>query len=339
MFSDLTRSQFRKFRSFKRAWYSLLILVALYAVSLFSEHLANNKPVLAGYDGRLFFPTLRFYSEQDFGGAFKTEPDYLALARNPDFLAKDGWMIFPPIPYDPLSSDWEEPGPPPHAPSPRHWLGTDNSARDVFARVLYAFRTGMSFALALTGTSLILGILIGSLQGYAGGAVDISAQRLIEVWSALPFLYVVILMGSIYGQSFAVLLIVFTLFRWIGMSYYVRAEFLKLKNQTYVDAARAQGAGHGKIIFRHILPNAFTPLLTLLPFSLITAISALTALDFLGFGLAPPAPSWGELLQQGLENLYAPWMAISAVAALFITLLLASFVGEGARAAFDPRSA
>ncbi len=338
MFSDLTRSQFRKFRSFKRAWYSLLVLVAVYIVSLFSEQLANDKPLIAGYDGRLFFPTLRFYSEQDFGGTFKTEPDYKALDKDPDFQAKGGWMIFPIIPYGPFSSDWEEPGAPPHPPSLRHWLGTDNSARDVFARVLYAFRTGMTFALALTGTSLILGILIGSFQGYAGGAVDISAQRLIEVWSALPFLYVVILMGSIYGQSFAILLITFTLFRWIGMSYYVRAEFLKLKNQTYVEAARAQGAGHGKIIFRHILPNAFTPLLTLLPFSLITAITALTALDFLGFGLAPPAPSWGELLQQGLENLYAPWMAISAIAALFITLLLASFVGEGARAAFDPRS-
>ncbi len=338
MFSELTIQQFRKFRSFKRAWYSLILLVTFYLLSLFSEHLANSRPLVAGFDGNLLFPTLNFHTDADLGGAFRTEADYKTLRDDPDFLAKGGWMIFPIIPHDPLASDWEEPGAPPHPPSQRHWLGTDNSSRDVMARILYAFRTGMTFALALTATSLVLGVLIGSLQGYAGGAVDITAQRFVEIWSALPFLYVVILMGSIYGQSFGILLLVFTLFRWIGMSYYVRAEFLRLKNQTYVQAAQAQGAGHALIILRHILPNAFTPILTLLPFSLVTAISALTALDFLGFGIAPPAPSWGELLQQGLENLYAPWMTLSAVAALFLTLLLASFVGEGARAAFDPRA-
>lgn len=247
-------------------------------------------------------------------------------------------MLFPLIPHGPLASDWNEPGPPPHAPSLRHPFGTDSSARDVFARVLYGMRIGMLFALSLAIISTLIGIIIGAIQGYLGKYFDLGAQRIIEIWSALPFLYVVILLGSIYGQSFAILLLVFALFKWIGISYYVRAEFFKLNGQTFVQAARAQGASHQRIIFSHILPNALNPVITILPFTLVTAISSLTALDFLGFGIAPPSPSWGELLQQGLGNLYAPWLAISSVSALFITLLLASFVGEGARSAFDPKS-
>jgi len=322
----------------KRAWYSLIILTVLFILSLFSEHIANNKPILLSYEGNLYFPTLKFYSDQTFGGGFRTEADYRALAKTGRFTGTENWMLFPIIAYDPLTSDWEAEGPPPHPPSREHWLGTDSSARDVLARILYGFRIGMLFALALTGASLAIGIIIGAFQGYAGGAVDLTCQRLVEIWSALPFLYVVIFVASIYGQSFAILLLVFTLFRWIGMSYFVRAEFLKLKNQTFVQAALAQGSSHLRIIYRHILPNALTPVITLLPFSLITAITALTALDFLGFGLEPPTPSWGDLLRQGLENLYAPWLSISSVGALFITLLLASFIGEGARAAFDPRN-
>jgi microcin C transport system permease protein len=338
MISDLTRKQFQKFRSIKRAWYSLVILTGLFILSLFSEQIANNKPILLSYEGNLYFPTLKFYNGQTFGGEFRTEADYQALSKSDRFTEKGNWMLFPVIPYDPLSSDWEAEGPPPHAPSTRHWLGTDSSARDVLARILYGFRIGMLFALALTGASLLIGIVIGALQGYAGGKVDLTGQRLVEIWSALPFLYVVIFVASVYGQSFTILLLVFAVFRWIGMSYFVRAEFLKLKNQTFVQAALAQGSSHIRIIWRHILPNALTPVITLLPFSLITAITALTALDFLGFGLEPPTPSWGDLLRQGLENLYAPWLSISSVGALFITLLLASFIGEGARAAFDPRN-
>jgi len=337
MISDLTKSQFQKFRSMKRAWWSFWILLFFYVLSLFSEQIANNRPLVLGYEGKLYFPTLTFYDETTFGGAFKTEADYQALKSSDAFKANGGWMVHPLIPYDPLSSDWEAEGPPPHAPSAEHWLGTDSAARDVLARILYGFRTAMNFALALIVLSVALGILIGSIQGYAGGKSDLLGQRIIEIWSALPFLYVVILMSSIYGQSFMILLLVFGLFRWIGISYYIRAEFLRLKNQTYVQAARAQGARHVGVVFKHILPNALNPIITIIPFSLVTAITSLTALDFLGFGLPPPAPSWGELLRQGLENLYAPWMSLSAVIALFLTLLLASFVGEGARAAFDPR--
>jgi microcin C transport system permease protein len=208
----------------------------------------------------------------------------------------------------------------------------------VLARLLYGFRTSMTFALALACLAALIGSAIGGVQGYLGGYFDLGAQRLIEIWSALPFLYVVILIGSIYGQSFLVLLFIFSLFQWIALSYYMRGEFYRLKGQTFAQAARALGAGHVSILFRHILPNALNPVVTIFPFLLIGGISSLTALDFLGFGLPPPTASWGEMLQQGLKYLYAPWLALSSVLALFCTLLLASFVGEGARAAFDPKS-
>ncbi|MEM9398915.1 MAG: ABC transporter permease subunit [Verrucomicrobiota bacterium] len=338
MFSKLTIRQFKRFRSIKRAWISLWILSALFILSLFSEQIANDKPLLLGYNGAIHFPTLKFYSDQKFGGLYKTEADYKKLDEDPAFHAQGGWMLFPPVRFDPYSSDWSEPGAPPHAPSLRHPLGTDNAARDVFARILYGFRTGMLFSLALTVISTITGFILGAVQGYAGRYVDLAMQRIIEMWSALPFLYVVILMASIYGQNFAVLLLVFCMFRWIATSYYIRAEFLRLKNQTFVHASKATGSSHLRIIFSQILPNSLNPVITLFPFGLITGISSLTALDFLGFGLAPPEPSWGELLQQGLQNLTAPWVAISSVTALFITLLLASFIGEGARAAFDTKA-
>ena len=338
MVSEITRQQFRRFRAIRRAWYSFCILLVTYGLSLLSEHLANDRPLLLGYQGRLHFPTLKFYPGQAFGGSHRTEADYLALEENPAFRAHDGWMIFPPIKAGPFRSYLERSGNPPHPPSSAHWLGTDDSARDVLARLLYGFRISMSFALALAGLGTLIGAIIGGIQGYLGGLFDLATQRLIEIWSALPFLYVVILIGSIYGQNFVVLLFVFTLFQWIGLSYYMRGEFYRLRNQTYVQAARALGASHGRTIFHHILPNALNPVVTIFPFSLIGGISSLTALDFLGFGLPPPTPSWGEMLQQGLKYLYAPWLALSSVLALFVTLLLASFVGEGARAAFDPKS-
>lgn len=338
MFSEITRQQFRRFRSIRRAWVSFWILVVAYVLSLFSEHLANDRPLVMRYNGSTFFPTLKFYPAEAFGGRYRTEADYLALEKTPEFAAKGGWMLYPPIKSDPLRSYLTEDGSPPHAPSARHWLGTDDSARDVAARLLYGFRSSMTFALILAVLSAAVGIVIGGIQGYAGGWFDLAGQRLIEIWSALPFLYVVILIGSIYGQTFGVLLFVFLLFEWIGLSYYMRGEFYRLKHQTFTQAAQALGAGPFRILYRHILPNAMVPVITLFPFMLIGGISSLTSLDFLGFGLPPPTPSWGEMLQQGLNHLYAPWLAFSAVMALFTTLLLASFVGEGARAAFDPRS-
>ena len=338
MFSPVTRQKFRKFRSIKRAWWSFWILTVAFVLSLFSDQIASDRPLVLGYEGKLYFPTFRFYSDETFGGTYRTEANYVALRNDPKFRERGGWMILPPIPHDPLHPYLDLAGAPPHPPSAEHWLGTDNAARDVLSRLIHCFRICMLFALSLAGISAFLGIVIGGIQGYFAGRVDLIVQRLIEIWSALPFLYVVILLGSIYGQSFAMLLFVMAIFQWISLSYYMRGEFYRLREQTFVVAARAQGMPAHWILFRQILPNAMTPVITLLPFMVVAGISSLTALDFLGFGLPPPTPSWGEMIQQGLVNLHAPWVATSAVTALFVTLLLATFIGEGLRDAFDPKS-
>jgi microcin C transport system permease protein len=336
--SDLSKERFRRFRAIKPAWYALVILSAAFVISLFSEEIANDHPLVLQYHGHYYFPTLKFYPAADFGGTYETEADYIALRDDPAFHAAGGWMIMPPIPNDPLHSYFDSSGSPPYAPSRDHWLGTDAAGRDILARLIYGFRICMVFSLALTGISTVAGIVIGAVQGYAGGTLDITAQRLIEIWSALPTLYVVILLGSIYGQGFAMLLFVLSLFQWIGLSYYMRGEFYKLREQPYVLASRALGASHTRVLFRQILPNAMTPVITFLPFNIVAGIGSLTALDFLGFGLPPPTPSWGELIDEGLQNLQAPWLAGSAVAALFITLMLATMIGEGIRDALDPKS-
>ena len=337
-FSDLTKTRFRRFRTIKRAWFSLLILSTLFLLSLFSELISNDRPLVLGYKGELHAPVFKFYPGTAFGLEQGTQVDYLALDKDPSFAAEGGWMLFPPIHWGPYRAHLDLDGNPPHSPSREHWLGTDNSARDVASRLLYGFRLCMAFALLIAFLAITLGITIGGLQGWFGGKTDMVGQRLIEIWSALPFLYVVILLGAIYGRSFILLVSVVALFEWIGLSYYLRAEFYRLKGLNYVKAARALGIPGWRIFMRHVLPNALTPVLTLLPFMLIAGISALTSLDFLGFGLQPPSPSWGELLRQGLDNLQAPWLAVTSVSALFITLLLATFIGEGLREAFDPKA-
>lgn len=338
MFSPLTKSRLKKFRSIKRAYWSFWILAVAFAISLFSEEVANDHPLLIQYKGHYYFPTVRFYPATDFGGVYKTQANYVALRKDPEFKAKGGWMLMPVIPHSPDHSYLDLPGNPPQPPSRDHWLGTDSTARDVLARIIYGFRISMVFALALTAIATVLGIIIGGVQGFFAGRIDIYMQRLIEIWSALPFLYVVILMGSIYGQGFMMLLFVMGIFQWIELSYYMRGEFYKLREQTFVLAARTVGAGRIRILFQQILPNAMTPVITLLPFNIIGGISSLTALDFLGFGLPPPTSSWGEMIEEGMQNLQAPWVTIAPVAALFITLMLATFVGEGIRDAFDPKS-
>jgi microcin C transport system permease protein len=337
MFSELTKERIRRFKRIRRAYYSLLILGIAFVLSLFSEFIANDKPLYLSYQGKAYAPVLFFYPGETFGGKYRTEADYRALREDEQFR-KQGVMVFPLIPHSPLHAYLDMANAPPHPPSAAHWLGTDSMARDILARLIYGFRICMVFAVCLMLMGAFLGITIGGVQGYLGGVVDIVTQRFIEIWSSLPFLYVVIMVGSIYGSNFMLLLFVMVVFQWIGLSYYMRGEFLKLKNMTYVRAARALGIGPLRIFFRQILPNALTPVITIMPFSLIGGITALTALDFLGFGLPPPAPSWGELLSQGLNNLYAPWIAISTITALFTTLLLATFIGEGVREAFDPKA-
>ena len=339
MFSDISKERFQRFRAIKRAWYAFIILTSAFVISLFSEEIANDHPLVLTYKGHYYFPSFRFYPDDTFGGTYKTEADYVEL-RDPDsaFHKTGGWMLLPPIPHSPQHSYLDISGNPPYPPSRDHWLGTDGSGRDILARLIYGFRISMLFSLVLTAIGTVVGIVIGAIQGYAGGRVDITSQRFIEIWSALPSLYVVILLGSIYGQGFGMLVVVLSLFQWIGLSYYMRGEFFKLREQPYVLASRALGASHTRILFRQMLPNAMTPVVTMLPFSIVAGISSLTALDFLGFGLPPPTPSWGELIDEGLQNLQAPWLAGSAIAALFITLMLATFIGEGIRDALDPKS-
>ena len=338
MLSDISRERFRRFRALKRAWYAFLLLTTAFVISLFSEEVANDHPLLLKYKGSYYFPTVKFYPATDFGGNYATEADYVELRNSAAFRAAGGWMLLPIIPHGPTHSARDLAGTPPFPPSRDHWLGTDGSGRDIMCRLIWGFRISMLFSLALTGLSTVAGIVIGAVQGYAGGKVDLSGQRVIEIWSALPSLYVVILLGSIYGQGFGILLLVLSLFQWISLSYYMRGEFYKLREQPYVLASRALGASHFRVIFRQVLPNAMTPVITMLPFSLIAGISSLTALDFLGFGLPPPTPSWGELIDEGLQNPQAPWLAGSAIAALFVTLMLATMIGEGIRDALDPKS-
>ena len=246
-------------------------------------------------------------------------------------------MLFPPLPYGPNEALLSLPGNPPTPPTWQNWLGTDDRGRDILTRLIYGYRISFSFALLITLCSIVVGVFIGALQGYLGGAFDITMQRLIEIFSTLPFLYIVIIIGSSLGTGFLVLLIIFIIFDWIGISYFIRSEFLRLREAQFVEAARALGIKDWKIMFRHILPNALTPVITFLPFDLIGAITSLSALDFLGFGLPAPTPSWGELMRQGMSNLFSYWLSLYPVLALFGVLLLIAFVGEGVRDAFDPR--
>ena len=349
--STETLNRINRFRNNRRAFFSLVVLVIAYLLSLTSPWTVNDKPLYMNYNGKSYFPAFFRYSDRDFGGEYETDADYAEILSDALECEKDAldgfpraggcvnaWAIMPPIAHDPLKADLDHDGAPPFAPSKSHWLGTDSNGRDVLARLIHGFRICISFSLLLTVLGTILGIVIGGIQGYLGKFFDTGMQRLIEIWSSLPMLYVVILIGGIYGRSFLLLIVIMAAFNWISLSYYMRAEFLKLRGMTYVQSAKVLGMGHRHIFFKEILPNAMTPVVTLFPFTLIGGIGSLTSLDFLGFGLQPPTPSWGELMSQGLNNLYAPWISVSTVAALFITLLLTTFVGEGVRDAMDPKS-
>jgi microcin C transport system permease protein len=330
------RRRWRNFRANGRAWMSLWAFGFLFVTTLAAELVANDKPLLLRYDGAFYLPVFRTYPETLFGGFFETEAEYRE-SEVAELIEAKGWMIWPPIPYsyDTVSYDLESPAPSP--PSARHWLGTDDQARDVLARVIYGFRISVLFGLTLTLVSSVVGIAAGAIQGYFGGRLDLYFQRFIEIWSSLPTLYLLIILASIVKPNFWWLLGLLLLFSWMSLVGVVRAEFLRTRNFDYVRAARALGAGDAVIMFKHILPNAMTAALTFLPFILTGAITSLTALDFLGFGMPPGSPSLGELLNQGKNNLNAPWLGLSAFTVLALMLSLLVFVGEGVRDAFDPR--
>ena len=327
----------RRFRRNRRGYLSLVLFLALFLVSCAAELLSNDLPLLVSYQGRLYMPIFVSYPETTFGGDFETEADY----RDPYMLERltsgGNWVVFPPNRHSFTTINQEIDGPVPSPPTAVNLLGTDDRGRDVLARLLYGFRLSVLFGLALTLVGTVTGIVAGALQGYFGGRFDLLMQRCIEIWGAMPELYLLIIFASIFKPSFLLLLLLLSLFSWMGLSDYVRAEFLRGRNLDYVKAAKALGVGDLAIMRRHLLPNGLTPVLTFLPFRVSAAILALTSLDFLGLGVPPSTPSLGELLAQGKANLEAWWLSLSAFAVLVLTLVLLIFIGEGLRDTFDPR--
>lgn len=335
--SPINQRRFALFKEHKRGWYSLWLFVLLFVVSLGAEFIANDKPLVVHYDGALYFPVLKRYPETTFGGEFPLQANYKSPYIEELIADKGGWMLWPIIPFSYSSINYDLQVPAPAPPSAQNWLGTDDQGRDVLARVIYGFRISVLFALTLTLVSSVFGVLVGALQGFYGGWVDLIGQRFLEVWSGLPVLYLLIIMASFIQPNFWWLLGIMLLFSWMSLVDLVRAEFLRGRNLEYVRAARALGMQNSLIMFRHILPNAMVSTITFLPFILTGAIGTLTALDFLGFGLPPGSPSLGELVAQGKSNLQAPWLGISAFTVLALMLSLLVFIGEAARDAFDPR--
>jgi microcin C transport system permease protein len=333
--TPLTRRRLESFRANRRGFWSLWIFLALFAVSLAAELIANDRPLLVRYDGRFFVPILYDYPETAFGGVFPSAADYRDPAVRKLIDAK-GWIVWPLIPYS-YGTITDAPGPYPSPPSAADWLGTDDQGRDVLARLIYGFRISVLFGLCLTALSSVIGVAAGAVQGYFGGIVDLGMQRFIEIWSGLPVLYLLIILATFVEPNFWWLLGLMLLFSWTSLVDVVRAEFLRARNFDYVRAARALGVSNRVIIFRHVLPNAAVATITFMPFLLNASITTLTSLDFLGFGLPPGSPSLGELLAQGKDNLQAPWLGITAFTVLALMLSLLNFVGEAVRDAFDPR--
>ena len=334
--SPLTRRRWRNFRANRRGYVSLWIFLALFALSLCAEFLANEKPLLISYDGGTYVPVLVSYPETTFGGDFPTEADYTDPFVQ-ELIAEKGWILWPPVrfSYDTIIRDLGRPAPAP--PSARNWLGTDDQARDVLARVIYGFRISVTFGLLLTLFSSLIGVFAGAVQGFYGGWIDLGFQRFLEIWGGLPALYLLIILAGFFVPSFWLLLGIMLLFSWTALTGVVRAEFLRARNFDYVRAARALGVSDTTLMFRHLLPNAMVATLTFLPFILNGAITTLTSLDFLGLGLPPGSPSLGELLLQGRNNLNAPWLGLTGFITLAVMLSLLIFVGEAVRDAFDPR--
>jgi microcin C transport system permease protein len=334
--TPLNRRRITNFRANRRGYYSLWIFGTLFVVTLLAEVVANDEPLLVSFKGEWLFPVLQVYPETLFGGEFETEADY----RDPfvqELIAAHGWMVWPLIPFSYTTINYDLPAPAPSPPTADNWLGTDDQGRDVLARIIYGFRISVLFGLLLTLVSSVIGVVAGAAQGFFGGKLDLLGQRFIEIWQGLPVLYILIISASIIQPGFFTLLILMTLFSWTALVGVVRAEFLRARNFEYVRAARALGVANWTIMFRHLLPNAMVATLTFLPFILSGSVTTLTGLDFLGLGLPPGSASLGELLNQGKNNLQAPWLGISAFIVLSVMLSLLVFIGEAVRDAFDPR--
>lgn len=361
--SPLNQRRWRNFKNNRRALWSLIIFSVLFGLSLFAEFIANDKPIAVSYRGELSMPVFKFYPETAFGGDFETEAVYRDIEvqcliksggledcwDDPEGVVNaieagtfegegfsKGWMLWPVIPYA-YDTTVDRPGAAPLAPNGENLLGTDDTKRDVLARVIYGFRLSILFTLIVTSLASVIGIAAGALQGYFGGWVDLIFQRVIEIWSAVPSLYIIIIMFAILGRSFWLLVFLMVLFGWMALVGVVRAEFLRARNLEYVRAAKALGVSNTVIMFRHMLPNAMVATVTMLPFIVTGTISALAGLDFLGFGLPSSSPSLGEMTLQAKQNLQAPWLAFTAFTVFAVMLSLLVFIFEGVRDAFDPR--
>ena len=346
---SIFRRRLRKFRRIRRGYYSFLMIAVAYAFSFTLPVVFNNVALIVKYQGNYYFPIWRYYPAATFGQAAFGEPDYRALDAELEAADAGDWAIMPLYPYSPNESLLDQPGYPPHPPSADHILGTDDRGRDVFVRLAYGFNVSLTFALLVMLIADGLGIAIGGLLGYVSGKLDLIGQRFIEIWSSLPFLYTIIIVSSIIipvyipgrmlvlQPSFWLLVVILSAFEWMGITYYIRGEFYREKARDYVAAAIVTGVSEPAIMFRHIMPNALTPVVSFAPFTIVANIGALVALDFLGFGLPAPTPSWGELIGQGMENLTKWWLVFFPLGALFATLLLVVFIGEAVREAFDPK--
>ena len=335
--SPLNKRRLRAFKANRRGYYSFIVFTTLFVVTLFAEFIANDKPFLVKYDGAYYTPIFKMYTEKQLGGEFETEADY----RDPEVQRliheKGGWMVWPLIPYNYRTIKLDLPVPAPSPPSWDNLLGTDDQGRDVLARVIYGFRISVLFGLILTILSAVVGVTAGAVQGFFGGWTDLLMQRFIEILGSLPELYILLILSAILAPSFWLLLAILLAFKWTAFVGPVRAEFLRGRNFEYVRAARALGLSNAQIMFKHILPNAMVATVTFAPFILDGAIASLTALDYLGFGLPPGSPSLGELLQQGKQNLQAPWLGLTAFFVIAAMLSMLVFVGEAVRDALDPR--
>jgi microcin C transport system permease protein len=338
-FMSPTRRAWLRFKRNRLGFVSLLLFCALLVLSLFAELISNDRPLLMVYQNQTYFPMWKDYPETTFGGDFATPTDYLDPFIRERLQAPGNWALFAPNPYGPKTINYFAAEPNPSGPSRANWLGTDDRGRDLLAQLIYGFRVSVLFALALTVTGVVLGVITGAIQGFFGGKTDLAFQRFIEVWSAMPELYLLIIFSAIFAPSLSLLLVLLSLFGWMGLSDYVRAEFLRNRQMDYVRAARALGVSNWKIIVRHVLPNSMTPVVTFLPFRMSGAILALTSLDFLGLGVPPGTPSLGELLSQGKNNIDAWWISLSTFAVLVVTLLLLTLMGDALRDALDPRKA
>jgi microcin C transport system permease protein len=328
-----------RFKRNRLGFRSLVIFCLLVVLSLGAELVSNDKPLVLVYQGQVYWPMVKDYPETTFGGDFATPTDYLDPFIRQKLSEPGNWALFAPNRYGPRTLNYFAKFPNPAPPSADNWLGTDDRGRDLLAQLIYGFRVSVLFALALTFTGTVLGVVTGAVQGFFGGKTDLAFQRFIEVWGSMPELYLLIIFSAVFAPSVALLLILLSLFGWMGLSDYVRAEFLRNRQMDYVRAARALGVSNWKIITRHVLPNSLTPVVTFLPFRMSGAILALTSLDFLGLGVPPGTPSLGELLSQGKNNIDAWWISLSTFAVLVITLLLLTFMSDALRDAVDPRKA